>query len=621
MKYSSDAAAILEGVGGADNVESVYHCITRLRFSLRDSSKADEAALVALPMVVGVNDTGAQYQVVVGDRVPDVFAALVAEQPRLAGDAVTGGAPSGAKKGKLPQRFFDFIAGVFAPLLPAVAGTGLLKGLLTLLAFLGWVDSTSQTYVILAAIGDAAFYFLPVLVAMTAARKLEANPYVAVAIAGTLVYPGLITLLGAGKPVEFAGLPVTAVTYSYTVIPVLLAVYLMSWVERGLNRIIPRAIKLMVVPLITMVIVTPITLLLLGPLGSFVGHGISGGINWGLDNGGPVAGAIIGGLLPLIIMTGMHYALVPFIISNLATLGYDKFLPLTYVQTFATSGAALGVGIRAKSKTITTLALSTTFTGLMGVTEPALYGLLLPLRRPFIAAMIGSAVGGAVSLGFGVKAYVLAGNGGIPGLPGLIGPTFVWAIVGLALAFVVSLVVSLVLGFDESVLAAAAPVAAAANPAAAGIVAAPVSGRTIPLEQLPDKVFAQKIMGDGIAIVPTDGELVSPVDGTVVALFGTNHAVGLRTDDGLELLLHIGIDTVALGGRGFTARIAQGDRVSVGTPLISFDLPTIAATHDTSVIVVITGGSTGELVIDGGTEVRAGEPLLHVAAPTAAVAR
>lgn len=603
MSYDEDARAIIDGVGGADNIVSAYHCITRLRFTLRDNTRADAAALTTVPTVVGINDTGGQYQVIIGDKVPEVFAALAKAEPRLGTETATTG-----PKQKLSQRFFDFIGGVFAPLLPAIAGAGLLKGILALLSFAGWIDPASSTYLVLSAIGDAVFFLLPVLVAMTAARKLGANQYVAVAIAGVLIYPALVTALGSGDPVDFLGLPVTPTTYSYTVIPSLLAIYLMSWVERGLNRVIPRVIRMMVVPLVTLVVVVPITLLLLGPLGSFVGSGISGGINWALENGGPLAGVVIGALLPLIIMTGMHYALVPFILTNLAQTGADRFLPLTYVQTFATAGAALGVAIRAKSKTLKSLAFSTTFTGLMGVTEPALYGLVLPLRRPLYAAMIGSAAGGAISLGFGVNAYVLAGNGGIPGLPGLVGETFVWALVGIVVAFVLATVLTLVLGFDESAYAASASAAApeqtragkfaadrAADTGDAVEVVSPAAGETVPLSTVPDRVFADGVMGEGVAVRPTASDIVAPVSGTVVALFPTHHAFGIRTDAGVEVLVHVGIDTVALEGRGFTAHIAQGDRVEAAQPVLTVDFDEVGRTKDTSVIIVITEAAGRDL--------------------------
>jgi len=333
LKYDKDAAAIIAAVGGEANIDSLYHCVTRLRFGLKDNSKVNKAALTAITPVMGVNEAGSQYQVIIGNDVPDVYRAITTELPRLAtGDSVDGAAPAsatGAKK-KLHTRFLDFISGTFAPILPAIAGAGLLKGILALSNSFGWVDPASQTFLIFSAIADAVFFFLPIIVAISAARKLGANPYVAASLGGTLVYPALGALLG---------IPVTAATYSYSVIPVLLGVYLLSWVERGFTKIIPSFLKLTFVPMLSLVVVVPITLTLLGPLGTFVGSGIAGGINWALDNGGMPAGFVIGALLPLIIMTGMHYTLVPFILQNLATLGYDKFLPLTYVQTFATAGA------------------------------------------------------------------------------------------------------------------------------------------------------------------------------------------------------------------------------------------------------------------------------------------
>jgi PTS system beta-glucosides-specific IIC component len=637
LKYDKDAAAIIAAVGGEANIASLYHCVTRLRFGLKDNTKVDQAALTAISPVMGVNEAGSQYQVIIGNDVPDVYRAIVADLPRLAsGDSVDGAAAAATgEKKKLHTRFLDFISGTFAPILPAIAGAGLLKGILALSNSFGWVDPASQTFLIFSAIADAVFFFLPIIVAVSAARKLGANPYVAASLGGTLVYPALGALLGAGEAVQLLGIPVTAATYSYSVIPVLLGVYLLSWVERGFTRIIPSFLKLTFVPMLSLVVVVPITLTLLGPLGTFVGSGIAGGINWALDNGGVPAGFVIGALLPLIIMTGMHYTLVPFILQNLATLGYDKFLPLTYVQTFATAGAVFGVFLRAKNKQIKALSLSTTFTSLMGVTEPALYGLALPLRRPLIATMAGAAVGGAISLGFGVKAYVLAGNGGLPGLPGLVGETFVWAIVGIVVAFIVSAVVSTILGIDESILAGTAEKTTAPNPVAAGtgltstgasaasttaprhsaadeIVSAPMTGELVSLDDVPDKTFSKRLVGDGTAIRPTGGTVTSPVDGVVATLFPTKHAVAVRSDTGVEVLIHVGLDTVNLKGAGFAAHVAVGDRVSIGDLLLEVDLAAVAATHDTLSVIVIT--NSAKYTVDPGTTgpVRAGDALIRV---------
>jgi PTS system beta-glucosides-specific IIC component len=599
MKYEKDAPQIVAGVGGVDNIRSVYHCVTRVRFDLIDNTKADPGALKAIAPVMGTNVQGDQFQVIIGNDVARVFEAMTAAYPVLKSRAPGANGEGGAsgvaaaasstdangKPVKRPNplsRLLDFIAGVFAPILPAIAGAGLLKGFLALFVSLGWASSTTDTYAILSAISDGVFYFLPMLVAVSAARKFGANLFVAMGIAGALLYPALVTLMGAGDAIDFLGAPVTAVSYGSTVIPILLAIWLMSWVEKGMNRITPGAIKTLVVPLVTLVVVVPITLIVLGPLGSFVGGGLSGGINWLLDNGGVFAGIILGGLLPLIVMTGMHYALVPFIITNLATLGFDKFLPLTYVSNMGQAGAAFGVALRTRSKSLKSLAFSTSFTALMGVTEPAMYGVNLRFKKPFIAGMIGSAAGGAIAMGFGVKAYVLAANGGIPGLPALVGETFVWALVSLVVAFVMALIATLLLGFTEdaavaeadraaladSVAKNSAATASAANvPAGALVLASPLAGEAVELSSVSDPTFAGGVLGLGAAIIPSDGQLVSPVTGTVLTMFNTGHAVAIRSDDGAEILLHIGIDTVNLQGAGFTALVATGDRVTVGQPL------------------------------------------------------
>jgi PTS system beta-glucosides-specific IIC component len=618
MKYEKDAPQIVAGVGGLENIRSVYHCVTRVRFDLVDNTKADPAALKAIAPVMGTNVQGEQFQVIIGNDVARVFEAMTSAYPVLktmapgaAGEGGASGVAAAAsstdangKPIKRPNpfsRLLDFIAGVFAPILPAIAGAGLLKGFLALFVSLGWASNTTDTYAILSAIADGVFYFLPMLVAVSAARKFGANLFVAMGVAGALLYPALVTLMGTGDAIDFLGAPVTAVSYGSTVIPILLAIWLMSYVEKGMNRITPGAIKTLVVPLVTLVVVVPITLIVLGPLGSFVGGGLSGGINWLLDNGGVFAGIILGGLLPLIVMTGMHYALVPFIITNLATLGFDKFLPLTYVSNMGQAGAAFGVALRTKSKSLKSLAFSTSFTALMGVTEPAMYGVNLRFKKPFIAGMIGSAAGGAIAMGFGVKAYVLAANGGIPGLPALVGETFVWALVSLVVAFVVALVATLLIGFTEDAAVAEADRAALADSAAkdsaaksnavtAGTLslASPLNGEAVELSSVSDPTFAGGVLGLGAAIIPSDGQLVSPVTGTVLTMFNTGHAVAIRSDDGAEILLHIGIDTVNLQGAGFSALVATGDRVTVGQPLVNFDLEAIKATYDPVTVMILT---------------------------------
>ena len=622
MTYEKDAAAIIAAVGGEDNVTSLYHCITRLRFTLADRSKVDESAVRAVDAVQAINDSGEQFQVIIGNDVPKVFAAVTETHPGLSKKVVTvEGEDDGApvkQGGNVFDRFFGFLSKTFPPLVPAIAGAGLIKGLLALAVWLEWISTDTQTYQMLYALGDGFFYFLPILLAISAARTFKTNVFVAGALASALVYPNLITLFAAGDPVHFLGVPVTTTTYSYTVIPSLLAVWALSWVERGLKRIMPQALHLSVVPLLSLLVVGPITLVALGPLGSIIGEQISGGLNWLLTHGGVFSGILLGALLSLIIMTGMHAALVPFILGNLATLGSDPFLPLTYVQVMSVAGALFGVAIRARTGKVRALSLSTGLTALMGVTEPGLFGLLVPMRKVFLGSMVGGAIGGAISLGFNAQAYALVGNSGLPGLPGLAGETFGWSALAMGAAFIGSLVAVCLIGFDETPLAGAAADSTDAKDEKATdddipTVHSPATGTVVPLDQVNDPAFAGATMGKGIAVLPTDGQIVAPFTGTVVTVFPTKHVVGLISDDGIELLVHVGIDTVALGGKGFTAHVKDGDRVRTGDPMLTVDLAAVSATHDTTTVIVVTNTAAfaDVLPVADGT-VQAGDDLLTI---------
>ncbi|MBM6387964.1 MULTISPECIES: beta-glucoside-specific PTS transporter subunit IIABC [Paenibacillus] len=612
MNHQETAQEIIKAVGGTNNINSVYHCITRLRFELKDNDKVDNGTLKKLDKVMGTNISGDQFQVIIGNDVPKVFDAMVKEHPALQQSPEKKETKSDNKKNVI-LKIFETIAGVFAPMLPAITAAGMLKGLLALFVSLGWMSAGTDTYRILSAIGDGVFHYLPLLIAVSAARKFGSNPFVAIALGTALMYPDMSTLLSSGESVAFIGIPVTAVSYASSVIPILLAVWLMSYVEKWVDRVIPAALKLLLVPLITLLVMVPVTLIAIGPLGTFVGNGLSGGINWLLNEGGLIAGIVLGGAMALIIMTGMHYALVPIILSNIATLGFDKFLPLTYISNMGQAGATLGVFFRAKDKKLKTVALSTSFTALMGVTEPAMYGVNMKYKKPFAAAMIGSAVGGGFALAFGAKAYVLAGNGGLPGLPSLIGQTFWYSLIGMILAFVVGAIMSTVFGIKEeegdaealaqfSPGASSTPAAAPSNEAAAvnvddmgaptptsdAVAVAPMTGKAIPLKEVNDPTFGDELMGKGVAFVPSVGELVSPVTGTVMNVFKTKHAIVVRSDNGMELLIHVGINTVKLRGQYFESHVAAGTRVQAGDKLLSFELDQIAKEYDITTAMVVT---------------------------------
>lgn len=582
MNYQDTARQIIDRIGGKENVLSLFHCITRLRFLLKDNDKADRAALEALDGVMGVNISGDQFQLIIGNDVEPLCKALLAKLPDL------DNAARPTKRRNPVSVVLEGLSSIFSPIIPAIAGAGILKGMLALMVAMQWVETTNQTYQILLAISDGVFYFMPLALSFSAAKKFGANPYVAVALAAVLFHPAIQTLFKAGAPVNFIGLPVPTVNYASTVIPILLAVWLLSRVERLIDHFMPGPLKTMFVPLLCLLIVTPITLIAIGPVGIYTGNALSGGIIWLVENMGIVAGVVVGGTLSLIIITGMHYVIVPIMINNISTMGFDPIKILFYIANLGQAGAAFGVFLRARDKKLKSLALTTSFSAMMGITEPAMYGVNIRYKRPFAAALAGGACGGAFAMAMGVKTYAFALSG-LPGLPALVGPTFLWALVSIAISFVCAATLTVILGFEE----AAQPVVAGVSPMPIARseekLFAPVSGELKALNTLSDPVFADEIFGKGLAIYPTTGELRSPVNGKVASVFETHHALALQSDTGAEILIHIGIDTVKLGGRHFTSHIEAGQFIEVGDLLVTFDLDALRAEGiDPSVILVVT---------------------------------
>ncbi|MGP2412971.1 beta-glucoside-specific PTS transporter subunit IIABC [Pantoea ananatis] len=584
MNYHKTAQHIITLIGGKDNVLSLFHCITRLRFLLKDNSLADRGALDALEGVIGVNLSGDQFQLIIGNEVEPLYKALMSQL------SLKESPPRPTSRRNPVSAVLEGLSSIFSPIIPAIAGAGILKGILALLVAFQWLEPHNQSYQILLAISDGVFYFLPLALAFSAATRFGANPYVAVALAASLFHPALQTLFNAGEPIHFLRIPVPAVDYASTVIPVLLSIWLLSYVERLIDSMMPASLKTMFVPLLSLLIVTPVTLIAIGPLGIFAGNALTGGIIWLVENMGMVAGIVVGGTLSLIIITGMHYVLVPVMIHNISQLGFDPFKILFYVANLGQAGAAFGVFLRAREKKLKSLALSTSFSAAMGITEPAMYGINIRYKRPFAAALLGGACGGAFAMAMGVKTYAFALSG-LPGIPALVGPTFIYALLSLAIAFGSAALLTVMLGFDESAHSPAADEASASGAwrHEPETLFAPASGEITPLNALADPVFADEIFGKGLAIYPSGGELRSPVDGHVESLFETHHALGLRSDTGVEILIHIGIDSVKLGGRHFTSHIQPGQWISTGDLLVTFDLAALqAANIDPSVIVIVT---------------------------------
>ncbi|KQL34779.1 PTS beta-glucoside transporter subunit IIA [Bacillus sp. FJAT-25509] len=618
MDYKRTAREIIDLVGGEKNITNLIHCITRLRFNLNDDSIADKnkAKIEAIDGVMGVNRSGTQFQVIIGNDVIKVFD----EINKMAN--INSGNSDGNKKtkGKGIGSIFDVISGTFAPILPAITGAGMIKAILAILLTFHWISDKSQAYIIMNAIGDGAFYFIPFLVAFSAAKKFGSNQFVAVAIAGAIMHPSITALLSSGKPVHFIGLPVTAVTYASSVIPILLAVWIASYVEKWTDRVTPSMVKLIIVPTITLLVMVPITLIAVGPLGVIIGSGLSKGVTFLYAHTGIFAGLLLGGTFSLIVMTGMHYAFLPIVVGNLSTKGYDTILPAMFMANMGQAGAAFAVFLKSKNKSFKSLALSVSMTALMGVTEPAMYGVNMRLKKPFIGALVGGAIGGAYYALMAVKLYVIPSNAGLPGIPFFIGETFVYALIGLPIAFIAGTIAAYFIGFEDVEVKEDKTEEKVVNEVKnvdqnrIQEVVSPIKGKVVPLTDVKDATFSSEALGKGIAIEPQEGKVVSPVNGVVTTLFRTKHAIGITSENGIEILIHVGMDTVKLDGEFFTAHISQGDVVKAGDLLVEFDLVKIKeAGYEVTTPIVITN-STNYLEINtvNKENVKENETLLTV---------
>ncbi|ASB91408.1 beta-glucoside-specific PTS transporter subunit IIABC [Bacillus sonorensis] len=571
MDYNKVSKDILQLVGGEENVQSVIHCMTRLRFNLYDNAKADRAKLESLPAVMGINISGQQFQIIIGNDVPKVYKAIIANSGLSDEKA---GLQQGGKKKNVLSAIFDVISGVFTPILPAIAGAGMIKGIIAIAVTFGWMTSESQVHTILSAIGDGAFYFLPILLAVSAARKFGSNPYVAAAIGAAILHPDLTALLGSGKSISFVGLPITAATYSSTVIPILLAIWIASYVEKWIDRVTPTSLKMIFVPTLTLLVVVPVTLITVGPLGAIAGNYLSIGVNGLFENAGLITMVLLAGTFSLIIMTGMHYAFIPVMFNNITQNGYDYLIPAMFLANMGQAGASFAVFLRSRNKKFKSLSLTTSITALMGITEPAMYGVNMRLKKPFVSALLGAAVGGAFYGITGVAAYIIGGNVGLPGITTFIGPTFIQAMIGIVITFFAATIIAYLLGFED-IPSEEDDAPAKGDAAAEEIIHSPLKGEVKALSEVDDATFSGEVMGKGVAIEPVEGEAVSPVSGTITTVFQTKHAIGITSDNGAEIIIHIGIDTVKLNGEHFTVHVKEGDAVSPGDLLVSFDMEAI----------------------------------------------
>ncbi|WP_301387599.1 MULTISPECIES: beta-glucoside-specific PTS transporter subunit IIABC [Enterococcus] len=582
MNVKETATAIVELIGGKENIAHLEHCSTRLRFTLKDNGLVQKDALEKVDGVIGVRQN-VQCQVIIGNDVVEVYDEVM----NVLGHELTAdGGSEGKQKQSWGAVLLDFIISIFQPLIPAVAGGGVLKSLLLLASVTGLMDNTSQTYQILNLIGGAPLYFLPILVAITTANKLKVNQLVAVSAVGALILPELTTILTDGA--AFMGFGLQNIAYASQVFPAILTVLFYAQIEKLFTRISPKPIRIFFVPMMSLVITVPVALLILGPLGFEVGTIFSAAIIWLYAHLGWVATGILAAVLPLMVVTGMHKAMIPYAVSSMSEMGAELlYLPASLAHNIAEAGACFAVSVRTKDQKLRSTAVSAGISALFGITEPALYGVTILHKRVLYGVMASSLVGGAVAGLFAIKAFALVG-------PGLASITMfvdeanpmnlVWALVTLGVSFAVSFVLVLFLFKDKTV----ENKTTVADPKAE-VLSKPVEGQVVALSEVNDEVFSSGMIGEGFGIIPTSGELIAPEDGEITMLFETNHAIGLKTRNGAELLFHIGLDTVQLEGKHFTPYVKAGDQVKQGQPLIQFDLDAIkAAGFDPIVICVVT---------------------------------
>ncbi len=593
IDYRITAKELVKELGGDANITKVTHCATRLRFILKDESKVDSSKVTKIPGVITTVQAGGQYQVVIGNHVKDAFN-FVMELVTV--DETKDETPQ--QKTGVFNRIIDIISSIFAPFLYTLAACGILQGILGIFVALNMIDTTEGTYQILNFISWTAFTFLPVLISITASKKFNVNTFVAVVIACALVCPDYMNMVSAGDPVYFLGMRIQLLSYTSSVIPIILAIWIASYVQKFFDKYLPIVVRNLFSPMLTITIMVPLTLLAFGPVGNTIGGAIGDIYNYLYNLSPVIAGLIVGGLWEVLVIFGVHWGITPVTVGNYASLGYDTFTGLQASAVFSQAGAALGVFLKTKDKDMKGVSLSAAITGLFGITEPAIYGVNLRLKKPMICGCIAGAVGGAVGGAFHAVSwgYNMPGIATIPAYfkAGHMSQ-FIGFLISIAVSFVLGVLLTCLTKFENTDTKDCKDesdenpkVTEACKPDLNLEIACPVKGTVIPVTEVKDEAFASRGIGDGIGIIPQDGNIYAPFDGTVEAVFPTGHAIGLSSN-GISLLIHIGIDTVKLNGEGFRPMVKQNDCVKKGELLVSFDQKLLEEKgYDPTVICIVT---------------------------------
>jgi PTS system beta-glucosides-specific IIC component len=571
MDYNHLSKTILKNVGGEENILDVYHCITRLRFHLKDSSKVNEKVITDSEGIAGAQFKGSEFQIIIGNDVKNVYENFVSHMKdfgRQDGEVST-------EKTNIMTKLMDTLAGVFVPVLPAITAAGMVKSVLALLLAVRAISSESDIYQLFNILSDAAFYFLPFLLAVTSARKFKTNEFLALTVAGSMMYPTIITGAADGGALHVFGLTIPFINYSASIIPIVLSVWLLSKVYRFIDKRTPETVRLLIAPMLSLFIIVPISLGLLAPLGNYAGYYLASFLTWIFAVSGPVAGLILGATIPLIVMTGMHYVVNPIVLQNLNQLGYDFIAPLFFLCNIAQAGATLAVFTKAKDKKLKSLALSTGISAIFGITEPAMYGVNIREKKPFFASLIAGGIGGFVATLFGVKVYAFV-MPGITGIPAYItqggdNRNIVVILLSLLITFASSFGLTLILWKEKRINIKEEP-QTVPEEMKGEFVRSPIEGKIVSLTDVPDTIFSKQIVGPGVAIIPESREIRAPFEGQVTMISESKHAIGLKSKSGIELLIHVGIDSAKLGGLGFEAAVKAGDDIRVGDKLLEVNL-------------------------------------------------
>lgn len=613
MDYSSLGEKIFQLVGGESNIEQVTHCATRLRFNLKDTLSADEEAIKELPGVLGIAKSNGQFQVIIGNDVAQVYKGM--NLSAIVNQSASDNLEDNSSENKsIVSVILDTLSGIFTPIMPAMVGGAMIKAVLIILTTFGWMSNDSQTYIIFSFVSDAAFYFLPMLLAWSAATKFKVNVGLAIVLAGILLHPNFSALLNGEETVTLLGLPVTKATYSSSVIPIILSVWVMSYVEPLADRVSPSIVKTILKPLLIILVMTPLTLLFIGPLGVILGNYTANFVAFINVHVGWLVSGIVGATFPFLIMTGMHYSLGPIAVTAYTTTGLEGIIgPGMLMHSLAQGGAALAVALKTKDKSLKQVALSSSATAVLGVTEPALFGVTLRFKKALLAVIISGGISGIYVGAFGVARSAM-GITGLATLPAFITDSpmnLVHAIIGCIIAFASAFILTIIFGFEDVVSSPDNSKVSEISSESNDAFITPLKGNVISLEDVKDETFASGIMGQGMAIIPTEGTLVSPVNGVVTMLYPSLHAIGLTTADGKEILIHIGMDTVELNGRYFKAHVQANDTIKVGQKLITFDINGIQSQgYDLTTPVIITNSSEyGMIKADSNKDIDFGDTL------------